>query len=371
MLGRPCEPSPARRLVTLPAALLILLLTGASCVHLLQPQTYYLATARVARQRDEYLAKELMTGMPEALFKRWYTRGENWSDDLRPYILDQESRDGRTVYRLGSEGRAVADAYFRDGALEEVGEWILLQESVVSAWRYTSLKPRVMAKEDLARLETLDPASEPLRPEEIPERREVCRFESGGEVEAVVPLRVARPGRGSVPRLEIPIGPRRQSATGEDALTAGARLAVRHWGLLSGRLAVPGGGQEYQVDVDSVGRVLCPAGECAAVGTTAILARDLLVAEEEIPGGSEAIAVPSGQSRIPVWMKRLGTLSAGSEVRVAEWSPCGQMAGRVEIAGAAAKGLPASVRVPLAPPGLFKPLRESGGADRGGSAAQQ
>src|SRR5439155_7039836 len=140
MLRAP-RPAPRRSSMSRPLLTALLVAAGlppcvAACAaHLLQPQTYYVATARVDQQRQEYLGKELMTGLPEAIFRRWYTRTPAWTDALRPYILDQESRDGRTVYRVGSDGRSIAEVAFHDAALEGVSGWILTQESIVSAWR--------------------------------------------------------------------------------------------------------------------------------------------------------------------------------------------------------------------------------------------
>jgi len=338
----------------------------ASCAaHLLQPQTYYLATARVDQQRQEYLAKELLTGLPEAIFLRWYTRTPAWSDDLRPCILDQESRDGRTVYRVGSDGRSIAEVAFRNATLEGVGEWLLSQESIVSGWRYVTLKPRSVFRADLDRLETLDPASEPLHPEDRPVRGEVCGFEKGSVYETLAPLAIWCRGADGERSLTGSRGLGPQGARALGTLPAGTRLVVRHWGALSGRLAAesPGGAgaDDYVVETFRADLSLCPEGSCAAVGSEARVARDLVVIEEERDGRLQRLAVVPAQSRIPVWAKRAGTLEAGQTVRVRSWDPCALMAAEIEIPDAARRGFPSGpIKVPLAPPGIFVSLRAAG-----------
>ena len=303
-----------------------------------------------------------MTGLPEAIFRRWYTRTPAWTDALRPYILDQESRDGRTVYRVGSAGRSIAEVAFRDAALEGVGEWILTQESIVSGWRYVTLKPRSLPRADLDRLETLDPASEPLHPEDRPVRGDVCAFAKGSVYETLAPLAIWSRGGEGERSLTGSRGLGPQGARALGSLPAGTRLVVRHWGPLSGRLASEGaggaGGDDYIVETFRADLSLCPEGSCASVGSEARVARDLMVIEEERDGSTQRLAVAPGQSRVPVWARRAGTLKAGETVRVRSWDPCASMAAEIEIPGAARRGLPSgAIKVPLAPPGSFLPLR--------------
>ena len=114
-----------------PVALTLLVLASSlstACVHLVQPQSYYLSTRRVRVQRDEYLGKDLVHGLPEAVFLRWYTRAPEWRDPTRPYILDIDHEGETTVYQLGSGGRTVARAYFEKGQLAELGQWISAEQ---------------------------------------------------------------------------------------------------------------------------------------------------------------------------------------------------------------------------------------------------
>src|SRR5881397_2924869 len=161
------EPRSAPLPCTLKAsAAAVWLLSNAACfLHVVQPQTYYLATRHVEQQRREYLDKELLAGLPEPLFLRWYTRDVSWGDSLRPYILKRGTSAGRTVYKVGTGGRGIADVYFGNGRLEEVGKWGLVQEGVLSAWFYRkTTPPQAATNEILERLWRLNPAAEPLRP---------------------------------------------------------------------------------------------------------------------------------------------------------------------------------------------------------------
>ena len=339
-----------RFLATLAAALLPL-----SCVHLLQPQTYYLATDRVAQQREEYLAKELVAGLPEDLFKRWYTRDAAWTDDLRPYILAVQAGDpeGRTVYEVGSGGRTIAEVVFRAGRLEEVGGWRLRQESLVSAWSHErGAPPRAATDAMLDRLARLDPLSEPLRPEEIPGREAVCRLESGTVVETLQPMSIRRQKGQRHARLEM-AAPGGGGAPGDPGLLPSmTKLVIKRWREIgTARLVDPKDRQEYLLS-PSDGN-LCPAGECAPPGAAAVVTRDLVVAVDREGTKTAAIAVVPAQRRIPVWMDRPGVLRAGTPVRLVSWYPCRTMTAEIEVVSAERLGLPERLRVPIAPPGLF------------------
>jgi hypothetical protein len=349
----PTSRSARRATLTAAAALL---LAAASCVHLLQPQTYYLATDRVEQQRQEYLAKELMADLPEDLFRRWYTKDASWADDLRPYILEVEAddRDGRTVYAVGSGGRTIAEVVFRGGRLEEVGGWHLDQSSLLSAWFHESGRPRETATpEMLERLRSLDPASEPFRPEERPDRGAICRLEQGTILETMQAMRIRRFGRRRPAEISRPLPAEPPLPAGPDVLPPMTRLLVKRWGKAgTARLVDERDGREYALRTWEGD--LCPAGECPALGAPAVLTRDLVVATgRDWTGQPAAIAVVPAQIRIPVWMERPGVLRAGMPVRVVSWDPCGAMIAEIEIPGGGDAGLPAAVKVPVAPPGLF------------------
>ncbi len=333
------------------------LLTSAACfLHLVQPQTYYLATRRVELQRKEYLDKELLAGLPEPFFVRWYTRDATWCDPLRPYILDRGTSEERTIYKVGTGRRSIADVFFREGRLLEIGEWELVQEGILSAWFYRrTAPPRSATDEVLARLRNLNPAAEPLRPEEARDALEGCRFDRGSRVDTMQPLGVVREGDGP---LRLTTGPRPPEVDGSIAggLPAGTRLKVRRWGpLTDGILVNEVTGQEYRVRASSMAGAFCPTGRCAPVGEVGVATLDLMVATFREGDRSAAVAIAPGLVRLPVWMERQGILRAGCRVRIRSWSPCGHRQAEVEILDA--EDLPAVVKVPVAPPGLFEPSR--------------
>jgi hypothetical protein len=332
------------------------LLSNLACFHLIQPQTYYLATRRVAQQRQEYLDKELMAGLPEPLFLRWYSRDASWGDDLRPYILEKGTSKGRTVYKVGTGGRVIADVYFRSGRLEEIGEWDLEQEGPLSAWFYRKTTPRRTATEPVvARLWVRDPSVEPYRPEEASDAREACPSGRGTVVETMQPLEIVREAKGP-PHLTGPRGSPEGRTAPESILPAGKTLKVRRGNLLAtGLLLDVETGQEYRVF--SMAGSFCPAGRCAQVGEVAVVTRRLEVATLTEGDRVEAQAVVPGLPRLPVWMERLGVLEAGRRVRIRSWSPCGHRQAEVEILEPGV--LPAVVKVPVAPPGLFAPIELS------------
>ena len=328
-------PRPSARLITILAAALLSL----SCVHLLQPQTYYLATERVAQQREEYLAKELIAGLPEDLFKRWYTREATWTDDLRPYILEVQvgTPEGRTVYEVGSGGRTIAEVVFSAGRLEEVGGWHLQQESLVSAWSHErGAPPRAATAAMLERLARFDPLSEPLRPDEFPGREVVCRLENGAVVETLQPMSIRRQKGQRHARLEMAAPGGGGSPKDTDLLPPMTRLVIKRWREIgSARVVDPKDSQEYLLS-PSAGN-LCPAGECALPGAAAVVTRDLVVAVDREGPKTAAIAV----------------LRAGTPVRLVSWYPCRTMTAEIEVPSAERLGLPERLRVPIAPPGLF------------------
>ena len=64
----------------------LLAVATSACAHLVQPQTWTSNARTIALQQDEYLAKELVRGLPEAVFARWYAPGTAETDPLRPVI---------------------------------------------------------------------------------------------------------------------------------------------------------------------------------------------------------------------------------------------------------------------------------------------
>jgi hypothetical protein len=343
------------------------LLAGASlgCVHLLQPQTYYLDTARVRLQREEYVDKELVAGLPEDLFLAWYTRSDSWSDTHRPYILESDEEDGARVYALGTGGRIIARAFFRDGLLAEIGAWGFDDTGLFfHHWAYGQVRPRRSFGEIGAWLADLDPPAEVLAPDRAAGR--TCDFAPGDEVENVGPLRVIRgPGRRRVLEgADAPIGTGRHDAV---VLPAGTVFRVERWNVFRTRLRGPDG-TRYAIDGVTRGRRLCPAGDCARVGEEGILTREVRLVEWQGQShGRPVVGVVPGETRIPVWARRLGTLPPGTRVRVVSWDPCGSRQAIVEVADRPdpSPGRP-GIFVKIAPEGLFRPLRQEPGSSGSG-----
>jgi hypothetical protein len=57
------------------------------CIHLLQPETYE-APERSERLQSDDLGNELVRGLSEESFRRFYTRTREWTDPGRPSIQE-------------------------------------------------------------------------------------------------------------------------------------------------------------------------------------------------------------------------------------------------------------------------------------------
>lgn len=338
------------------AAAMTISLSLAGCAHLLQPQTWSSDPKTLELQQREYLMKELVRGLPEETFRRWYTRTPSWTDPLRPSIQETRAEEGITVYEVGTDAGSAGDVMFRDGVLDSWSRWRLMQESVVSAWLKENVQPHVVDPALMARIVALDPTSEPLRIDERPDPSDVCDYGAGDSVETLVPLLFDRQ-HGN--RLETWFPPARAEDRGGrfSTLPAGARLVVERWDPLHGRRLRGDDGTHYIVDsplgLGGMHDVLCPMGACVPPGVEGATTRDLVIAigaDEQEP----SLAIIDGLTRIPVWMTRGGTLPAGSRVTVRAWSACGAMKATIALTSPA-PGVPRLLSVPIAPPGLFIP----------------
>jgi hypothetical protein len=347
------------------AASMVVALAGAlgcaGCVRLLQPQYYSQFTRRATLQGDQYIGRELRTGLPEPLFLRWFTRTPAWSDTLRPYILGSASDGAATTYRIGSGHRTISRVRFENGALVEWTYWLSHEESLVA---YVSEEHAVtdpLPPDALARLDDLDPLSEPLDPEFHLDASRPCRIRPGDAVMALEDFVLT----GAREKQDKPgdwlmsvTWARKEHPPTVGTVPAGTRLVVRHrppvWRLhTGGSLFDPARGKVYRF---WGWEGLCPAGQGVPIGTIGRLARDMVVVLEV---GPRHKAGPTGYvpafERVPIWLERIARLPAGTPVRVRDWSPCTGMRATIEPADGVDRALPGPIRVPVAPVGLFLP----------------
>ena len=346
-----------KRLVPGVVALLPLLV---SCAHLVQPRTYTTNVAAAERMQRDYLRKELVRGLPEEAFRRWYTRSGTWTDTERPFIRKVRVEGALTVYEVGSDHDAAGEVVFREGALDHWVRWRLVQESVVSSWMKETVDPPVVPDATLRRIAPLNPQADPPISTEAGGAARSCEFNAGDEVETLVPIVYDREAGNRLERFAP--GSKSDDPSGRFALLpAGTRLTIRRWNPLEGRRVLDADGVEYRIDAPlgmaTFADVLCPAGQCVPEGRVAVLTRDLEVAVPDAGGTGEgaALAVLPGASRIPIWLRRAGTLEAGSAVTIRRWPACAAREAVIAPQGGAAAGLPEILTVPLAPPGLFAP----------------
>jgi len=336
------------------AATLGVSLAGVGCAHLVQSRTYTTDYKTVDLQRREYLEKELVRGLPEGTFRRWYTPTPEWKDPLRPAIQERREEDGATIYEVGTGAGSAGEIAFRDGVLDHWTRWRLMQESVSSTWMRETVEPRAVDAATLARLASYDPTGDPLRPAARPDTSKLCDYGSGDRVETQAPLLFDRENGN---RIEVYYATQRAAADGGryGTLPAGTRLVIERWEPVHGRRLRADDGTRYLVDLplgmDALGGALCPEGTCVAPGAEAATTRDLTIA---ISGtdGDPSLAVIDGVTRIPVWMARGGTLPAGARATVRRWNACGTMQAEIELESPD-PGMPRVLSVPVAPPGLF------------------
>lgn len=341
------------------AGALLAVLTTAGCVHLFQPLTYTIRSETLAIAQDEYLAKDLVRGLPEEVFRRWYLGATDWNDPLRPSILAVETRGDETVYSIGEGSAQIAEVAFDRGRLDHWTRWTLVQESVVSAWRRDTITPREVDDDTLARIVTRDPVSEAVRPETRPDPRDQCPLHVGDRMISMTPLAFDR-GRGN----RVGVGP--EPAPGNAGLLpAGSILTIGAWNPATGRILRDEGGTAYHLEspqtLANLAAALGPAGRAVPLGQEAIVTSDLLLAIDE-SRRTAPMAVLPGTSRIPVWMTRLPPLRAGARVRVLHWQPCVDLRAEVEVPERAGEvDGPVRYHVPVAPAGLFVPADAAGG----------
>jgi len=351
------------------AVVLAVLIASSACAHLAQQKTFTQDPRKTTLQQREYLEQELVLGLPEEAFKRWYTLDRSWEDPTRPFILATRQETGETLYDVGSGNDIAAEVVFKDGALDHWNRWQLMQESVSSTWmKGTVVPPRVDAA-TLARVAALNPQEQPLHLADRPRATELCRFEAGDEVETLVPLtydtahgnrldRFVSAGRAADPRGPLAL------------LPAGSRLTIMRWNPIEGRKLTGADGVTYRIDaplgLQTFEDVFCPAGQCVPNGEEGLTSRDLDVATPPDPG-TPGVAVLPGSRRLPLWMTPGATLKAGTTVRIRRWRACSSMEAEIEIAGAGSAGAPMHLEVPVAPPGLF--TRATAPAARAGNRA--
>jgi hypothetical protein len=105
---------------------------------------------------------------------------------------------------------------------------------------------------------------------------------------------------------------------------------------------------------------VCPTGQCAPSGALGVVTEELAIWSSGA-AGDPSLAILPGKTRVPVWMERIGTLRAGDKVRVRKWNACAAMTAEIDPAEGSAGGTTASIQVPVAPPGLFRPVAAAGG----------
>jgi len=346
-------------------AVLVLSVATSACAHLLQPQTWTSDARTLELQQSEYLAKELVRGLPEAVFTRWYGPEASRRDPLRPAILTRETEGEFTVYELASDAGVAGRVSFKAAALDHWSRMRLVQESVVSSWVEEDVTPRQVPDAALHRIAGLDPVAEPLRSEARPDPGELCPLDSGTTVDTLVPLlfdhdhgnRLIRWFPPS--RLEEKGGP-------VSVLPAGTTLTIEPWDVAHGRRLAGRDGTRYLVDaplgLKTFADVVCPTGQCAPSGALGVVTEELAIWSSGA-AGDPSLAILAGKTRVPVWMERIGTLRAGDKVRVRKWNACAAMTAEIDPAEGSAAGTTASIQVPVAPPGLFRPVAAAGGQE--------
>jgi hypothetical protein len=331
---------------------------ASACAHVVQPQTWTSDARTIALQQSEYLSKELVRGLPEAVFSRWYAPETAGRDPLRPTIRARDSEGELTVYELASDAGVAGRVAFKDAALDHWTRWRLVQESVVSSWMKEDVTPRQVSDVALRRIAALDPVASPLRPDARPDPGVLCPLESGTTVDTLVPLLFDHDHGNRLIRWFPPS--RLEEKGGPVAiLPAGTTLTIRPWDVVHGRRLADGQGTLYLVDaplgLKTFADVICPAGQCAPGGAYGVATEDLAIVSSGV-AGEPSLAVLPGRYRVPVWMERIGTVHAGDKVRVRKWNACAGMEAEIEPPEGGTAGTTATLQVPLAPPGLFRPV---------------
>jgi len=337
------------------AVLLPVLLASSACAHLAQQRTYTQNPRAIALQQREYLEPELVLGLPEEAFKRWYTRDRSWEDPTRPFILATRQESEDTLYEVGSGNDIAAEVVFKDGALDHWNRWQLMQESVTSAWmKETIVPPRVDAA-TLVRIGALNPQAQPLHLADRPQPSKICRFDAGDEVETLVPLMYDKAHGNRLDRFVTSaraVDPQAPLAL----LPAGSRLTIKRWNPIEGRRLTGADGVAYRIDaplgLQTFESVFCPAGRCVPSGEEGVSTQELEVATPS-ESGAPGVAVLPGTGRLPLWMTPGPSLKPGTTVRIRHWPACSAMEAEIEIAGAGMAGASLMLKVPVAPPGLF------------------
>ena len=346
-----------------PVLLVVPALFDTGCIHLLQPETYE-APERSERLQSDYLKNELVRGLSEESFRRFYTRTSEWTDPGRPSIQETRAEDGFTVYRVGRGLAHAGEVYFRDGRLDHWVGTSLQQESVVSVWRHPRIEPHEVGAEVLARLERLDPGREPFvapAPEDAASAV-ACATATGTVLEILRPL-TFDPSRRN--RIDDRVLPASSRPADRGVLPAGTLLTIEPWSAVHDRRVQDDRGVSYELPWSpGIGLVrggACPPGMCARIGSSAVLTRELVLVTDET--GREARAIDPGRMRVPLWWAR-APLPAGSRVQVEWWVPCSRGAARIRLPDR--PDLQAQIDVPWAPPGLFRPAGD--GPDPPGAA---
>jgi hypothetical protein len=330
----------------------MLVASGTGCVHLVQPETW-MAPEQSVRLQTDYLGNELVAGLSEEAFRRFYTRTGDWVDPDRPSIQETRSEDGFTVYRVGLGRAHAGDVFFRGGRLHHWVGAVLQQEAVVSVWRHPRIDPPEVGAEALARLESLDPGREPPvapAPGDAASA-DACATAAGTVLEIVEPLTFDPLHRNRIDDIDWPASSR---PADRGVLPAGTLLTIEPWSPVHDRRVKDAGGVFYEISLNSGMRQVrggaCPPGMCARVGSPAVLTRDLMMVTDET--GRVVRAIAPGRTRAPLWWRR-SPLAAGTRVNLEWWSPCGRAAAAIRLADR--PGPQARIDVPWAPPGLFRP----------------